>query len=123
MKLVHVTVDGYRLGSENVPQAERAIVWSRRIDDEMTRVWNIRKKKRGTHVHTSREIPTFVVGQISEKKLPRWVKRTNQATGGLSHVCGSLPDWPISGRHLGRMPRYARLRVAREQQSSSLTVL
>jgi hypothetical protein len=121
MKLVDgrtVTVDGYRLGSENVPQAERAIVWSRRIDDEMTRVWNIRKKKRGTHVHTSREIPTFVVGQISERKLPRWVKRTNQAiASGLSHVCGSLPDWPISGRHLGRMPRYARLRVAREQQS------
>jgi hypothetical protein len=22
-----------------------------------------------------------------------------------------LPDWPIRGRHLGRLPRYARLRV------------
>lgn len=77
----------------------------------MTRVWNTGAPALSLHVRKQRS--------LWAKVAKGWeVRITGQTVLDQCEVARAclLPDWPIKGRQIGRLPRYARLRVAREQE-------
>ena len=83
MKLVdgRTIVNRYRLGSGNFPFPSSCVwIGARETDRWRDDAGLEYEEKRGTDPVTSRENPTFVVGQISEKKSPKVDGKWNHAT-------------------------------------------